>query len=57
PYLLPRSLDPKPASRRNEPMHLPEVLATVATLRGTTPEEVAKTAWDAAHAVFGLPGA
>ncbi len=57
PYLLPRSLAPKPASRRNEPMHLPEVLATVATLRGTTADEIAKTAWEAAHAVFGLPDA
>lgn len=30
PYLLPRSLDPKPRSRRNEPMYLTEVLRVVA---------------------------
>lgn len=33
PYLLPRDLSPKPASRRNEPCHLPHVAATVARLR------------------------
>ncbi len=33
PYLLPRSLRPKPASRRNEPAFLTEVAATVATAR------------------------
>lgn len=30
PYLLPRSLQPKPKSRRNEPQFLPEVLRVVA---------------------------
>jgi TatD DNase family protein len=30
PYLLPRTLHPKPKSRRNEPQHLPEVLRVVA---------------------------
>jgi TatD DNase family protein len=30
PYLLPRTLKPKPKSRRNEPMHLREVLRIVA---------------------------
>ncbi|MEX0619596.1 MAG: TatD family hydrolase [Pseudohongiellaceae bacterium] len=30
PYLLPRSLKPKPATRRNEPRHLTEVLRKVA---------------------------
>ena len=34
PYLLPRDLEPKPATRRNEPMYLPHILATVASLRG-----------------------
>ncbi len=34
PYLLPRSLKPKPKSRRNEPCYLPHVAATVAAARG-----------------------
>lgn len=34
PYLLPRDLSPKPASRRNEPAHLGHILACVAQLRG-----------------------
>jgi TatD DNase family protein len=36
PYLLPRSLRPKPKSRRNEPMHLPEVIRVVAKLCSKT---------------------
>ncbi|KAF7767685.1 TatD DNase family protein [Pseudoalteromonas citrea] len=42
PYLLPRSLSPKPKSRRNEPMFIHEVANTVAQLRGQTIEHVAK---------------
>jgi TatD DNase family protein len=34
PYLLPRDLQPKPQSRRNEPMYLPHVLAAIAQARG-----------------------
>ncbi|MBY6258879.1 3'-5' ssDNA/RNA exonuclease TatD [Phytobacter diazotrophicus] len=34
PYLLPRDLSPKPASRRNEPAHLGHILTCVAQLRG-----------------------
>ncbi|MCC7462745.1 MAG: TatD family hydrolase [Gammaproteobacteria bacterium] len=34
PYLLPRDLDPRPASRRNEPMYLPHIAAVVAACRG-----------------------
>ena len=34
PYLLPRDLVPKPESRRNEPMYLPHIAATIAALRG-----------------------
>jgi len=40
PYLLPRDLDPKPASRRNEPMYLPHVLRAIAAARGEDPEEL-----------------
>ncbi|NNC77849.1 MAG: YchF/TatD family DNA exonuclease [Woeseiaceae bacterium] len=41
PYLLPRTIRPRPKSRRNEPMHLQEVLRTVAEARGQTVEHVA----------------
>lgn len=34
PYLLPRDLSPKPASRRNEPAHLPHILTSIAGWRG-----------------------
>ena len=33
PYLLPRDLQPKPKQRRNEPMYLPHVCATLARYR------------------------
>ncbi len=42
PYLLPRTLEPKPKTRRNEPAHLVEVLKTVAEARGQTTEHVAE---------------
>ncbi len=54
PYLLPRSLRPKPSSRRNEPMYLPEVAATVATARGQTPSEVGALTSANASRLFGL---
>jgi TatD DNase family protein len=56
PYLLPRDLDPKPASRRNEPMHLPHVAAAVARLRGVTVSELAAHTSANARRFFGLPG-
>ena len=34
PYLLPRDLSPKPASRRNEPAYLPHIAAVVARREG-----------------------
>ncbi len=40
PYLLPRDLNPKPASRRNEPMYLPHVLRAIAAARGESAEEL-----------------
>ena len=42
PYLLPRTVRPRPKSRRNEPMYLPEVVRVVAEARGQTEEHVAK---------------
>lgn len=42
PYLLPRDLKPKPATRRNEPMYLPHVLLAIASARKEDPEELAR---------------
>lgn len=41
PYLLPRTFRPKPQTRRNEPMYLPEILRVVAAARGQSEEHVA----------------
>ena len=41
PYLLPRDLRPKPKSRRNEPCHLPHIVAAIAQYRGESVELVA----------------
>jgi TatD DNase family protein len=56
PYLLPRDLKPKPASRRNEPAYLPHVAATVARARGEPVEELARSSTLATRTLFGLPG-
>ena len=42
PYLLPRTIEPKPKTRRNEPAYLVEVLKTVAEARGQSIEHVAR---------------
>lgn len=54
PYLLPRTLQPKPPHRRNEPMYLPLVLAAVAQCRGEAPEAVAAMTTANACRFFGL---
>ncbi len=54
PYLLPRTLTPKPKTRRNEPMHLTEVVRVVAEARGQTEEHVAKITTENAIRFFGL---
>jgi TatD DNase family protein len=54
PYLLPRDLRPKPAGRRNEPMHLAHICEVVARLRGETVAECAAHSTAAARALFGL---
>jgi TatD DNase family protein len=41
PYLLPRTLQPRPKTRRNEPAFLTEVLRVVAEARGQSEEHVA----------------
>jgi TatD DNase family protein len=57
PYLLPRDLRPRPATRRNEPMHLPHIGAAVALARGESPEACAAHSSAHARALFGLPPA
>ncbi|MCZ8131464.1 MAG: TatD family hydrolase [Steroidobacteraceae bacterium] len=54
PYLLPRDLEPKPKSRRNEPMYLPHVCAAVARARGEPPETLARATTATAVRFFGL---
>ncbi len=54
PYLLPRTIAPKPKTRRNEPMYLPEVLRVVAEARGHTEEHVARVTSETAERFFGL---
>ncbi len=53
PYLLPRTLKPKPASRRNEPGYLGEVCRVVANARGESPESVARASTATAAQFFG----
>lgn len=55
PYLLPRTLSPKPPSRRNEPSFLTEVLRVVADARGQSTEEVAALTTANANRFFDLP--
>lgn len=55
PYLLPRDLQPKPHSRRNEPMYLPHVLHAVAVARGQSTQELASLMTRNAHTLFGWP--
>ncbi|MEE4162622.1 MAG: TatD family hydrolase [Woeseiaceae bacterium] len=55
PYLLPRTLRPKPKTRRNEPAWLPEVLRVVAEARGQSVEHVARITTENAEQFFGLP--
>jgi TatD DNase family protein len=54
PYLLPRSLKPKPKTRRNEPVYLPEVLRVVAQCMGLPESEVAKASTENARRFFDL---
>ncbi len=54
PYLLPRTLRPKPATRRNEPAWLPEVLRTVADCAGKPAALVAQQTRSNAQRLFQL---
>ena len=55
PYLLPRTIEPRPKTRRNEPMYLPEVLKVVAEARGQSEEHVAQITTENARRFFNLP--
>lgn len=55
PYLLPRTLRPKPTTRRNEPAWLPEVLRVLAEARGQSIEHVARITTENAVRFFDLP--
>jgi len=55
PYLLPRDLHPKPASRRNEPSFLPHIAAVIARARGESVETLARTSTQATRTLFNLP--
>jgi len=54
PYLLPRTIKPKPKSRRNEPAYLPEVVRVVAEARGQSEEHIAKITTENAVRFFNL---
>ncbi len=55
PYLLPRTLRPKPSHRRNEPAFLAEVCRVVAAARGEAPHVLADSSTRTAARFFGLP--
>ncbi|MCS5516457.1 TatD family hydrolase [Pseudomonas qingdaonensis] len=55
PYLLPRTLRPKPKSGRNEPAYLPEVLREVALHRARHPSRWLRTPATAPGASSGSP--
>ena len=55
PYLLPRTLRPKPKNGRNEPAYLPEVLREVALHRNESLEDLARHSTACARRFFGLP--
>jgi TatD DNase family protein len=54
PYLLPRDLEPKPRTRRNEPAHLPHVLHALARLMTVDAERLAEATTANAEALFAL---
>ena len=54
PFLLPRDLDPKPSSHRNEPCYLPHIVNKVAEWRGEDPAWLAQVTEDNARRLFRL---
>ncbi|RPE80105.1 TatD family hydrolase [Vulcaniibacterium tengchongense] len=55
PYLLPRTLDPMPKDRRNEPAFLPHIVAELARDRGEDAAVTAARTTATARAFFRLP--
>jgi len=55
PYLLPRTIQPKPKTRRNEPAYLTEVLKVLAEARGQSIDHVARITTENAIRFFNLP--
>lgn len=55
PYLLPRTLQPRPKTRRNEPAYLAEVMRVVAEARGQSLDHVAQITTENAVRFFSLP--
>ena len=56
PYLLPRTLKPKPSHRRNEPAFLPHICEEIARDRGEDPAATAANSTATATRFFRLPG-
>ena len=54
PYLLPRTLDPRPKTRRNEPMYLREILRVVAEAMDRPESEVAAATTENAECFFAI---
>jgi TatD DNase family protein len=54
PFLLPRTMSPRPKNRRNEPAHLVWIARTVADARGTTVGEIDAITSANARRVFAL---
>lgn len=55
PYLIPRDLRPKPATHRNEPMHLPHIAAVIAGCVGKPLADLARETTRTAEEFFALP--
>ena len=54
PYLLPRSIRPRPRTRRNEPMYLPHIAATIAECVGQRTDDLIEATTQTAYRFFGL---
>ena len=54
PYLIPRDLNPKPASNRNEPMHLKHIAQVVAECLGKPVDQLIRETTRNAEAFFAL---
>jgi TatD DNase family protein len=56
PYLIPRDLNPKPSSHRNEPMHLRHIAQVVASRVGKSVAQLTEETTRNAESFFALPG-